>query len=240
MRLDRPQRDHALDLLKWLALVCMVLDHLRYVGWPLEFLYVPGRLAFPWFCLAIAANLMRRPGAGLSPRYLGWMLVFAALSEIPYRMFVYPAASLNVMPTLALGLIIGSAWQQRSAPMLALAALALGGAVVFEHWLMFSVPGVLLPLVFLLVWQRRARWALLPGLFCLLGNAWEGLFASARYGDPLAISGIAACLLAPWLGMALLRSGLRWRVPALRRWAYGFYPVHFLVLLALRVLIRST
>ena len=53
-------RDPALDLIKWLALVCMVLDHLHgvlpptlheYSGW----LKVSGRLAFPLFCLAIAA-----------------------------------------------------------------------------------------------------------------------------------------------------------------------------------------
>ena len=52
-------RDGALDLLKWLALLSMVLDHLRYVGLNLDGLYVPGRLAFPLFCLAIAANLHR-------------------------------------------------------------------------------------------------------------------------------------------------------------------------------------
>ena len=53
------RRDGALDLLKWLALLSMVLDHLRYVGWQVDGLYVPGRLAFPWFCLAMAANLAR-------------------------------------------------------------------------------------------------------------------------------------------------------------------------------------
>jgi hypothetical protein len=66
-------RNRALDLLKWLAMLCMVLDHLRYVGWSLDVLYIPGRLAFPWFCLAIAANLTRRPDAPLGGRYLGWL-----------------------------------------------------------------------------------------------------------------------------------------------------------------------
>ncbi|KQV19586.1 hypothetical protein ASC74_20870 [Pseudomonas sp. Root329] len=48
--MHRTQRDGALDLLKWLALLSMVLDHLRYVGYSVDLLYVPGRLAFPWFC----------------------------------------------------------------------------------------------------------------------------------------------------------------------------------------------
>ena len=40
-------RDANLDLLKWLAMLSMLLDHLRYV-WPQsEWLFIVGRLAFP-------------------------------------------------------------------------------------------------------------------------------------------------------------------------------------------------
>ncbi|ERO63187.1 hypothetical protein P308_30380 [Pseudomonas piscis] len=95
------QRDGALDALKWLALLSMVLDHLRYVGLELDWLYVPGRLAFPWFCLAMAANLWR-VGAARRPgqwSYLGWLLAFSGLSEIPYRLFVPEPDTLNVLPT---------------------------------------------------------------------------------------------------------------------------------------------
>lgn len=68
MHLSR--RDGALDLLKWLALLSMVLDHLRYVGFSADWLYVPGRLAFPWFCLAMAANLSRDGSRKMEWRYL--------------------------------------------------------------------------------------------------------------------------------------------------------------------------
>ena len=107
---DTARRDGALDALKWLALLSMVLDHLRYVGLSLDWLYVPGRLAFPWFCLAMAVNLTRardeidrRPGPW---RYLGWLLLFSLLSEIPYRLFIPDPDTLNVLPTLALGLLL--------------------------------------------------------------------------------------------------------------------------------------
>ncbi len=72
------ERDHALDWVKWLALVAMVLDHLWFVL-PAEWqdpgygLRVAGRLAFPLFCLAIAANVARQPAGfpvGIG-RYLG-------------------------------------------------------------------------------------------------------------------------------------------------------------------------
>ena len=53
-------RDAGLDLVKWLAMLSMLIDHLRYL-WPDVYaLFVIGRLAFPLFCLGIAANVVRR------------------------------------------------------------------------------------------------------------------------------------------------------------------------------------
>ena len=235
------QRDTALDLLKWLAFLCMVLDHLRYVGWSLEYLYIPGRLAFPWFCLAIAANLARRPKALLPARYLVSLLIFSLLSEVPYRMFVYPAATLNVMPTLALGLLLAYAWQRGQR---LLAGLILLGAVLASHWLMFGWPGVLLPAV-LLSAQSQPRMravfgAAFAGILCLAGNAWEALFDAARYLNFITMGGALACLVGPGLGLSLLRHRLRWQAPPIRRWGYAFYPLHFLLLLGLRVLISAS
>ena len=82
------QRDGALDLLKWLALLSMVLDHLRYVGYSIDILFAPGRLAFPWFCLAMAENLDRAGARQTEWRYLGWLLLFSLISEIPYRLYI--------------------------------------------------------------------------------------------------------------------------------------------------------
>ena len=144
-----PVRDGALDLLKWLALLCMVLDHLRYVGLSLDGLYVPGRLAFPWFCLAIAANLHRVKGAPVSGRYLGWLLLFSVISEVPYRLFIEDADTLNVLPTLALGMLVARGWQQKTLFDRGLALIALAIAGVFSPYLMFGFFGVLLPLAML-------------------------------------------------------------------------------------------
>ncbi|MFJ2453039.1 TraX family protein [Pseudomonas protegens] len=235
---DTARRDGALDALKWLALLSMVLDHLRYVGLSLDWLYVPGRLAFPWFCLAMAVNLTRardeidrRPGPW---RYLGWLLLFSLLSEIPYRLFIPDPDTLNVLPTLALGLLVARGWQRRRGLDLGLGLLASLLAVVFSERLMFGAFGVLLPLALVLVLRRPWYFSLLPGALCLAANQWETLFPAARLGNQVATCGITACLLAPWLGLMLLR-GLRGRsVPAMRRWAYLLYPAHFLLLLALR------
>ncbi|VVQ14869.1 hypothetical protein PS918_05785 [Pseudomonas fluorescens] len=230
------QRDGALDLLKWLALLCMVLDHLRYVGYTADWLYVPGRLAFPWFCLAMAANLARaqRVTAGGQWRYLGWLLLFSAVSEIPYRMFIPHPDTLNVMPTLALGLLVVRGWQDRTLPARLLAVGAVVLAAVFAQQLMFGFFGVMLPLAMLLVIRRPWYFALFAGLACLAANQWQVLYYSVRLGNHVAMAAVATCLIAPWLGLFLLRHAQGVKPPPMQRWAYALYPVHFLVLLAVR------
>lgn len=226
-------RDGALDLLKWLALLSMVLDHLRYVGLNLDGLYVPGRLAFPWFCLAIAANLHRVRHAPVTGqwRYLGWLLLFSMISEVPYRMFIDDADTLNVLPTLALGLLVARGWQHKALFDRGLALIALMIAGVFSTHLMFGFFGVLLPLAMLLVFSRRWYFSVLPGLVCVAANQWQILLNS---GTLVAILGLAACLIAPLAGLLLLRHAKHASAPAMRRWAYALYPLHFLLLLLVR------
>ncbi|MHC8413477.1 TraX family protein [Pseudomonas sp. Hz4] len=233
------QRDGALDLLKWLALLSMVLDHLRYVGYSADILYVPGRLAFPWFCLAMAANLSRARAVGTDGqwRYLGWLLLFSAISEIPYRMYIPDPNTLNVLPTLVLGLLVARGRQQEALQSRLLAVGALTLAALFPERLMFGFFGVLLPLGMLLVIKRPWYFSLLPGLVCLAANQWEVLYDSARFGDRAAILGIATCLIAPLLGLVLLRHAKHLKPPPMRRWAYALYPAHFLALLVLRQLL---
>ena len=226
-------RDGALDLLKWLALLSMVLDHLRYVGSSLDGLYVPGRLAFPWFCLAIAANLHRVANAPVTGqwRYLGWLLLFSVISEVPYRLFIEDADTLNVLPTLALGLLVARGWQQKALFDRGLALIALAVGAIFSSQLMFGFFGVLLPLAMLLACTRPWYFSVLPGLVCLAGNQWQILLNS---GTPVALMGLAACLVAPLAGLLLLRHAKNVSPPAMRRWAYALYPLHFLLLLVLR------
>jgi hypothetical protein len=230
------QRDRALDLLKWLALLSMVLDHLRYIGYSADWLYVPGRLAFPWFCLAMAINLARKPAVETSGqwRYLGWLLMFSAVSEIPYRMFIPGPDTLNVMPTLALGLLVVRGWQDRTLQARLVAAGAVVLAALFAPQLMFGFFGVMLPLALLLVIRRPWYFALLPGVVCLAANQWQVLYYSVRQGNEVAMAAIATCLIAPWLGLFLLRHASDVKPPPMRRWAYVLYPVHFLVLLIVR------
>jgi hypothetical protein len=239
-------RDKALDLLKWLAMLSMVMDHLRYVGWHADWLYIPGRLAFPWFCLAIAVNVgratpslpMQAQHRPVQWKYLAWLLVFSCVAELPYRLYMAEESyTLNVLPTLALGLLVAQGWVSRAMGVRVLALVALVVAVVFSDHLMFGAFGVVLPLACLLVLRHGLWLAIVPGVVCLFSNAWRQIIEASLWGDPVSVGALIACLLAPALGMALLRGKPPFAVLPMRRWAYAIYPLHFLLLLGVRELL---
>ncbi|MFK3798297.1 TraX family protein [Pseudomonas sp. NPDC088444] len=235
----RPVRDRALDLLKWLAILSMVMDHLRYVGWHVDWLYVPGRMAFAWFCLAIAVNVGRGSAQPrVSWKYLTWLAVFSVVSEFPYRLFMADeVTTFNVLPTLALGLLVAQGAIHRSWQARIFGFMALGIGVAFAPQLMFGAFGVLLPTAFLLVLRGSLWLAVVPGIVCLLSNEWSKIIDGMLWGDPISIGALITCLLGPWLGLAILRWRPGFDVWPMRRWAYLIYPLHFLLLYALRTLI---
>lgn len=138
-------RSAGLDLVKWTAIVTMVADHLRYL-WPAaDGLFVIGRLAFPLFCLALAINVGRSDPAmwpsRSAARYLGWLLVFGVLSEGPYRWLDTGSQTLNVIPTLTLGLLLAWAIHHRQALACLLGLSAALTAALFSDHLMYGLPG---------------------------------------------------------------------------------------------------
>lgn len=232
-------RNAGLDLLKWLAIISMIADHLRYL-WPkAEWLFVVGRLAFPWFCLALAANVARTPAGPLftarNGRYLGWLVLFSLLSEAPYRWLDNGSGTLNVMPTLALGLLVAWGLHHRTRLSGGLALIAVLVSTLANDGVMYGLAGVLLPSAMLLAMVRGGLWWTLPGLLAMaanLSNSW--LLAHAL--EPFVLLVMLTALAAVPLGMALLR--LRGRPPVwpVGRWSYGFYPVHLAVIKVLSLL----
>ena len=240
-------RERGLDLVKWLALACMVVDHLRFLlpgqallGWAL----VPGRLAFPLFCLALAANLARRPAAGFAAserRQLGLLIGFALLSEPAHDLLRGHTDKLNILVTLALGW--GIAWgchARRRGPLL-LAALLAAAAAGLHARLNYGLPGALLAALCLLALRRGGLCTLLASLDVLLGNLGPRLLAALPAPQPRDLLIVAACLGAVPLGLWLLRLPLpaQLRVPAVGRWAYFFYPLHMLAIAAAAWLLRA-
>lgn len=212
------RREPGLDLVKWLAMLSMLLDHLRYL-WPDTYgLFVIGRLAFPLFCLGIAANVTRtQPGELASDgnaRYLGWLTAFSVLSEVPYRLLSPDSATFNVMPTLLLGLLVAWGVHHGNRSSVQLAAAALICSVLMHQHLMYGAIGVLLPAAFVLG-LKGLRWWWLPAALCGSATLTECRSAFLRYSGPVAGLLTHHCQMC-WLDQKMLAtaSELAWmRVP---------------------------
>lgn len=233
-------RNSSLDLIKWLAMLTMVIDHLRLV-WPeMEHLFIPGRLSFPLFCIAIAANVSRtRPGEFLTVanvRYLVLMLVFAAISEVPYR-YISTSGSFNVLVTLAIGLVIAWGVQHRTVNSGVMALIATAIACVLDDPLMYGLYGALVPAAALMAIKRPGVLWVLPALLCLLSNTRSSIVAEALELHIDSILALSTAFAAPLIGLWLLRQTLFFNVWPVKQWGYWFYPGHFVALQALRFLI---
>ncbi|WP_426236487.1 TraX family protein [Pseudomonas sp. TWP3-2] len=238
---SRKRRSSSLDLIKWLAMLTMVIDHLRLV-WPdMTNLFIPGRLSFPLFCVAIAANVARsKPGELLTPasgRYLALMLLFAAISEVPYR-YISTSGSFNIMVTLALGLVIAWGVQHRTLLSGAMALIALAVAYVLNDPLMYGVYGALVPATALIAINRPGALWLLPAALSLLSNTRSSSIVTKAMGlEVYSLLVWSTAFAAPLIGLWLLRQTFSFKVWPVRQWGYWFYPGHLAALQAIRLLV---
>ncbi|MDV7876609.1 TraX family protein [Pseudomonas aeruginosa] len=239
MAIAKAGRDSTLDLIKWLAIASMVIDHLRYL-WPTaDGLFIVGRLAFPLFCLVIAANVVRSPPGELfseaNIRYLTWLVVFSTISELPYRWVSGSTTIASIMPTLMLGLIVAWGAYYRTREALLFAGLTLGLALILHRGLMYGCFGVLLPAAFVLALRARGAWWWLPALLCVAANS-RNRWLAAQGVDSFGGMILIAAFTAPLLGLWLLAGSSRIRVWPVTRWGYWFYPGHLVALGVARAL----
>jgi hypothetical protein len=233
-------RSGSLDLIKWLAMLTMVIDHLRLV-WPdMSNLFILGRLSFPLFCLAIAANVARsKPGEWLTAanvRYLALMLLFAAISEVPYR-YISTSGSFNVMVTLAIGLVIAWGVQHRTFLSGAMALIAVAVAYLLDDPLMYGLYGALVPAAVVLAIKSPGVTWLLPAGLCLLSNTRSSIVTRALDFEMYSLLALSTAFTAPLIGLWLLRKTFTFKVWPVGQWGYWFYPGHLAALQALRLII---
>lgn len=225
----------SLDLLKLIAMLLMVCDHVNETifdgrfGW-MTFL---GRGAFPLFGYAMACYLYQRPDI---KRYLQRMVVFALLSQ-PVFVFAFENNSGNVLFTFACGAIVGNwlvgeaAWRRHL-----LCVLAAFSSFFFNEVNDFGMVGILFPAVLACaLYGDRFSWGsvlfLTPLLYLQLGDFFDIEDGAITY-TPLSTDdflAILAVFVVP-LGAYMLCRTIR-RDRFLYRYAlYIFYPAHLFLL----------
>ncbi|WP_312513198.1 TraX family protein [Stutzerimonas nitrititolerans] len=235
------ERDNSIDLIKWIALITMIIDHFWYIltpelQEPFRWMRTIGRLAFPLFCLAIAANVYRQPiGYSGGLKYLGGILLFALISQQPYSRF-FEGNYLNILFTLGLGFLIAQAVHQRTATLIAAGAVALAITVAYRPIVSYGLAGVLLPAALLAALQARVietrivTWSA-AALLAVLANTGAGILLLPDL-PAKALAGISVAALAPLLGLALLQARVR-SIKPVGKWMYPIYPIHLLLLSSL-------
>lgn len=231
----------ALDLIKWVAIATMVIDHARAI-WPsLQVLTVPGRLAFPLFCLVMASNVARQhrgvPHTSRNARYLGSLLFFGVISQ-PIFTAVF-GRDLNIFWLLSSALAITLAVHHRTPIALLLGVLGTVVAIVLHDQLGYHVIGVLVPAVMAMALQSKGAakgaWMAASCTLCCLANmlvpeVLEVLLSGAQGALVVA----AAAFAAPLVGFWLLGTKMTLSIKPVGRWGYLFYPMHLGVLVLVR------
>lgn len=134
--------DGSLEVLKWLALLCMVADHINkyLLAGQQHVFFVFGRLALPLFAFVLGYNLAR---TGIDHywqrrRLMRRLAVFAVISTIPYMLLgglVNGWWPLNFMFALFVAVAVIELMQQPSRGASALALLLfLAGGFLVEYW----------------------------------------------------------------------------------------------------------
>lgn len=208
------------EVLRWLAMATMVVDHVGAVLLPTAEalpLRAVGRVAWPLFAFLLAYNVARR---GVDPRrYLRPLAVWCAVTAVPhYLAFEIPV--LNIMGTLLLGAVALTLLTRRyeTGPRSALVApLGLAGVLVASTFVEYGPYGVAL----VVAWW----WALRTGepMAWLATAALVGLQNYPWLVWPAAFLALPLPFLASRLPFGLPRSG---RLP------WVFYPAHLAVLAA--------
>lgn len=254
VQIDRVDTRYAVvDLIKWLAIITMVIDHVSLLFPDQSFLLRSiGRWAFPLFCLILAFNthnaINKQKGSTLY-NYFKNLVLFSLLSEIPYQMYTKdPFETLSVMPTLLLGfilIVLGASSKKLDTFMFVLVALL---TVIFSKYIMYGSYGVFLIVTMYLALKvsnlkTKKIMIILSGLLAVIGNltTWiSGGFYNSIATYPIAFSFALNSFLATVIGCIVILDikniHFNVSIPKTGKWAYLFYPVHLMIIYGLSVI----
>lgn len=233
-------RNRSLDLIKCIAIMTMVIDHSRFLffinsQFLINCLIVVGRFAFPMFCFALAVNFKRMLDEGNVlgiNNYIKNILIYSFISEIPYMLMVAEPTTLNVMPTLLLGVIFMACLTAEFKYKWLLVFILSIILIVISPIVMYGLTGVLLPLGCLLALYNKSRLTiLLPAVLAPLCNLEEQLVSKLSFDG---LNNLMTYLICASSALSIIfcfyinKKKLNFPVWKVGVWGYWFYPAHML------------
>ena len=215
--------DWGRELLKWLAIITMTLDHIGLVLYPqYTVLRYVGRLAFPLFAYLLVLGVESTRNLR---SYFNRLILFAIVSQIPFALAngVQPWEKLNIFFTLALGLVTVYLMDMNS-PFIFIPLAASFLPVDY------GVYGTATVLFFYLL---RRDWKVGTSLFVLVNVV---LYVIEPNYQPLALLALPLILLHNSGGLNLGGSGKAQTVFK-KYFFYVYYPLHLLVLFVIKTLV---
>lgn len=216
-------KDGSVELLKWIAIICMTLDHInKYLfNGTLPYLFEIGRLALPLFIFVLAYNL-NRPG----------VLTVDTFSRIAVRLFGF--GLIATVPFILLGGV--DHWFLPLNVLFTLLVICciiflvnIGGVLRFiSAFTLFVLAGAIVEFGWIAIYIGVTTWAAMRMKSLFFGLAATiGCIALARinlnYFAVLALPVIAVCLFS------------NATVPRIKYFFYVYYPLHLFIFLLVRI-----
>ena len=213
------------SVLKWIAVLTMVIDHVGAILFPDQiWMRVIGRVAFPIYAYCLAEGFRYTSDYR---RYLGRLALFAILSEIPFDLAFYGVpfsfAHQNVFFTLTLGLILLWVLERFREQLLLCAGAFMVLCFLAQALHMdYGAGGLLMVFAFYLAQQGTSPWI-----------GW-GIFVFINlFGYAGGVQWAAILALLP-IGLYSGKAGKK-----KQRFFYWIYPLHLLLLWVIEKYIRS-
>ena len=228
------------DALKYIAVFAMLLDHIAWhllafsSPWAQAF-HVVGRVTAPIMCFFLAQGYVYTRSL---PRYLGRLVLFAALAQVPWYL-LHPDKgwlTFNFLFTLALSLLAIHAWEKiENVPLRLLAVAACIAASYYCDWHFFAPLWCLLFYVFRK--DKSKQLLSFTGVALVYIEEMVRAWLIAGHGLTASLRG-SAFTFGVFLAIPLLLScNNRKGRFAWSKWVfYVFYPAHLLVIWLVKVL----
>lgn len=233
------------SMLKIIACALMLIDHMGAALFPEAIiLRLIGRLSFPIFAYLIAIGYSKTNSFS---KYLYRLLIFAALSQIPFSLafsegisihkfsdflsfFIgSPTPHLNIFFTLAVGLIAIRVWDKGESSLGKIIAVVGLGLIAEVFSTDYGIYGVAMILAFYVFKESKIRTFISQTIVYMIFNATQVLFYVYKFpGVTLKLAWFSQAL--SILALVLIFRYNHKKGKDLKYLFYAFYPVHLLVI----------